>query len=76
LTDFPFQLSDPAFRRALLAVAGEDVSWRWRNSRRQRCSTLGFTSNARAASVIDTPCSSRRTTANLNSFVNFLRDDP
>src|SRR6266702_2579550 len=47
-----------------------------RNSRRQRCNTLGFTSNARAASPIDTPCSSRRTAASLNSLVNCLRDSP
>jgi hypothetical protein len=45
-----------------------------RNSRCQRCNTLGFTSNARAASAIHTPCSSRRTAANLNSFVNCLRE--
>src|ERR1700736_5466266 len=43
---------------------------------RPRCSTFGFTSNARAASVIETPCSSRRTAASLNSFVNCLRDNP
>src|SRR6202140_5254686 len=47
-----------------------------RNSRRQRCSTLGLTSNARAASPMETPCSSRRTAASLNSFVNNLRDNP
>src|SRR5260370_37035565 len=47
-----------------------------RNSRRQRCSTLGLTSNARAASPIETPCSSRRTAASLNSLVNNLRDNP
>src|SRR5471030_980038 len=47
-----------------------------RNSRLQRCSTLGLTSNARAASPMETPCSSRRTAASLNSFVNNLRDNP
>jgi len=47
-----------------------------RSSRRQRCSTFGFTSNARATSPRDTPCSSRRTAAGLNSFVNCLRDKP
>ena len=47
-----------------------------RNSRRQRCSTLGLTSNPRATSVIETPASSRRTAANLNSRVNCLRDNP
>src|SRR5215471_5349228 len=47
-----------------------------RNSRRQRCNTFGFTSNARATSAIETPCSSRRTAASLNSFVNCLRDNP
>src|ERR1700687_3524259 len=47
-----------------------------RNSRRQRCNTLGLTSNARAASPMDVPCSSRRTAASLNSFVNNLRDNP
>jgi hypothetical protein len=43
---------------------------------RHRCSTFGFTSNPRATSAIDTPCSSRRTAANLNSCVNCLRDKP
>jgi hypothetical protein len=43
---------------------------------RQRCSTLGFTSSARAASPIETPASSRLTAASLNSFVNCLRDNP
>src|ERR1039457_1270851 len=47
-----------------------------RNSRRQRCSTLALTSNARAASPMETPCSSRRTAASLNSFVNILLDNP
>jgi len=40
------------------------------------CNTLGFTSNARAASPIDTPYSSRGTAASLNSLVNCLRDNP
>src|SRR5262249_46649792 len=47
-----------------------------RNSRLQRCSTLGLTSNARATSAIETPCSSRRTPGILNSFLNCLRDNP
>jgi hypothetical protein len=45
-------------------------------SRRQRCSMLGFTSQARATSVIDAPSSNRRTAASLNSRVNFRRDIP
>ena len=45
-----------------------------RNSRRQRWSTFGLTSSALDASAIDTPCSSRLTAANLNSFVNNLRE--
>src|ERR1700683_1702735 len=57
-------------------LPGKTLPAPWRNSRRQRCSTLGFTSNARAASPMDTPCSSRRTAASLNSFVNCLRDKP
>src|SRR5262249_30520441 len=44
------------------------------NSRRQRCSSLGFTSNARATSAMLCPLSRRRTAVCLNSFVNFLRD--
>jgi hypothetical protein len=47
-----------------------------RNSRRHRCRTFGFTSNPRATSAIDIPCSSRRTAASLNSCVNCLRDNP
>jgi uncharacterized protein (DUF362 family) len=35
-----------------------------------------LTSNALAASAIETPCSSRRTAASLNSFVNNLRETP
>jgi hypothetical protein len=72
LADLALQFSDPAFRPARLPVAREGVAWPWRNSRRQRCKTLGLTSNARAASVIETPCPSRRTAASLNSFVNNL----
>jgi hypothetical protein len=34
------------------------------------------TCSIRAASAIETPCSNRRTAANLNSFVNCLRDNP
>jgi hypothetical protein len=40
-----------------------------------RCKTFGPTSSAGAASAIDTPCSSRRTAASLNSLVNCLRDN-
>src|SRR5262249_33175814 len=47
-----------------------------RNSRRQRCSTFGLTSNPRATSPMETPCSSRRTAASLNSLVNILLDNP
>jgi hypothetical protein len=74
--DFSLQLSDPTFRPALLAIARKGVPRPIPELRRQRCNTLGFTSNARAASVIDTPCSSRRPAANLNSFVSCLRDNP
>ena len=55
---------------------GNTLPGPWRNSRRQRCSTLGFTSNARATSPIETPRSSRCTAASLNSFVNILLDNP
>src|SRR5262249_43545902 len=48
----------------------------WRNSLRQRRSTLQLTSNARATSAIEIPCSSRWIAANLNSRVNRLRDNP
>src|SRR5665213_838803 len=47
-----------------------------RISRRQRCSTFGFTSSARATSPIVLPRSSRCTAASLNSFVNILLDNP
>src|SRR6266853_1055202 len=46
-----------------------------RNSRRQRCSTFGLTSNARAASPMETPCSSRRSeehTSELQSQSNLV----
>src|SRR6202042_1712486 len=55
---------------------GNTLPGPWRNSRRQRCSTLVLTSNARATSPIETPCSSRRTAASLNSLVNILLDNP
>src|ERR1019366_3763286 len=48
----------------------------WRISRRQRCSTFGFTSSARATSPIELPRSSRCTAASLNSLVNILLDNP
>jgi hypothetical protein len=44
-----------------------------RSSRRQRCRSLGCTSNARATSATLCPLSRRRTAVCLNSFVNFLR---
>src|ERR1019366_3599047 len=47
-----------------------------RNSRRQRSNTLGLPSNPRATSASETPASSRRTAASLNSLVNCLRDNP
>jgi hypothetical protein len=64
----------PSAQRCFL-LPGNALPGPVRNSRRQRCSPLGFTSNARAASPIKTPCSSRRTTASLNSLVNNLRDN-
>src|ERR1700682_1349718 len=47
-----------------------------RISRRQRCSTFGFTSSPRATPPIELPRSSRCTAASLNSFVNILLDNP
>src|ERR1035437_2334800 len=47
-----------------------------RTSRRQRCSTFGFTSSARATSPIELPRFSRCTAASLNSLVNILLDNP
>src|SRR5579864_3449506 len=57
-------------------LPGNTLPGPWRNSRRQRCSTFAFTSNARATSPMDTPCSSRWTAASLNSLVNILLDNP
>jgi len=57
-------------------LPGKTLPGPCQNSRRQRCSTLGLTSKPRANSVIETPGSSRRTAANLNSLVNCLRDNP
>src|ERR1700722_284524 len=47
-----------------------------RISRRHRCSTFGFTSNARATSPIELPRSSRCTSASLHSLGNILLDNP
>src|SRR5271154_2917541 len=55
---------------------GNTLPGPWRISRRQRCNTLGFTSNARATSPTELPRSSRCTAASLNSFVNILFDNP
>ena len=57
-------------------VPGNTLPGPWRNSRRQRCSTFAFTSNARATSPMETPCSSRRTAASLNSLVNSFSTIP
>src|SRR5450755_2251482 len=57
-------------------LPGNTLPGPWRNSRRQRCSTFGFTSKARATSPSDTPCSNRWTAASLNSLVNILLDNP
>ena len=64
------------YKRMQQEFPGNALPGPCRNSRRQRCSTLGLTSNARAASPIDIPCSSRRTAASLNSLVNCLRSNP
>src|SRR6185312_13178685 len=76
---WPIFLSSSAIRpsdQRCLPLPGNTLPGASRNSRRQRCSTFGLTSTPRATSAIDTPCSSRRTAANLNSFVNCLRDNP
>src|ERR1019366_775791 len=76
---WPILRSNSAMRpsaQRCLPAPGNALPGPIRNSRRQRCSTLGLTSNARAASPIETPCSSRRTAASLNSLVNNLRVNP
>ena len=76
LTDLPLQFSHPAFLGPPLAHPGKAFFQFSRRSRLQRCSTLGFNSQARATSATEAPNSSRRTTSALNSAVNFLRDKP
>src|SRR5277367_6633099 len=65
----------PSAQRCL-PYPGNTLPDPWRISRRQRCSTFGFTSNARATSPIELPRSSRCTAASLNSLVNILLDNP
>src|SRR5277367_4318593 len=65
----------PSAQRCL-PYPGNTLPDPWRISRRQRCSTFGFTSNARATSPIELPRSSRCTAASLNSLVNILFDNP
>jgi hypothetical protein len=74
--DLPFQLGDPAFLNPALSVPDKRLGAILRNSRRQRCSTFGFTSQARATSASEAPNSNRRMASSLNSFVNFRRDNP
>jgi hypothetical protein len=62
--------------RPLCPCPGNALPGACRNSRRQRSNTLGLTSNPRATSASETPASSRRTAASLNSLVNCLRDNP
>src|SRR6266852_3516924 len=59
-----------------LPPPGKTLPGPCRNSRRQRCSTFGLTSNARATSPSEAPFSIRWIAASLNSFVNCLRDNP
>jgi hypothetical protein len=59
-----------------LPAPGNEFPGASRNSCRQRCNKLGFTSNARATSATEEPDSSRCTAASFISRVNFLRDNP
>ena len=68
---WPILRSNSAIRpsdQRCFPLPGNTLPGPCRNSRRQRCSTLAFTSNARATSPMETPCSSRRTAASLNSL--------
>ena len=77
LADLPLQLRDPAFRPALLSVARKRIARPLRGTpAASGAARSGSPPTPRATSAIDTPCSSRRTAASLNSFVNCLRDNP
>src|ERR1700747_170801 len=79
LACWPILRSNSAIRpsdQRCFPLPGNTLPGPWRNSRRQRCSTLVFTSNARATSLMETPCSSRCTAASLNSLVNILLHNP
>src|SRR5882724_8100534 len=76
---WPILRSSSAMRpsaQRCLPCPGNTLPGPWRISRRQRCSTLGLTSNARATSPIELPRSSRCTAASLNSLVKILLDNP
>jgi hypothetical protein len=71
---FPFQLRQPGFFRAAVAVPGKRLGPVVTQLAPPAMQTLGLTSQARATSAIEAPNSSRLTAASLNSLVNFLRD--
>src|SRR6202011_976139 len=76
---WPILRSSSAMRpsaQRCLPWPGNTLPGPWRTSRRQRCSTLGFNSSARAPSPMELPRSSRCTAASLNSLVNILLDNP
>ncbi len=76
LPHLPFQFGDLTLRPAPGPVARESIARPLAKLSPPAVQNVGFTSDARAASAIEIPCSSRRTAAGLHSFVNCLRDNP
>jgi hypothetical protein len=76
LADLALQLSDAAFSPALLAVARKDVAWPGAELPPPALQDIGVDLQRPRRLSDGTPCSSRRTAASLNSFVNILLDNP
>jgi hypothetical protein len=76
LTDLAFQFRYPAFRLTLFPVARKRLAHACPELPFPAVQQVRITSDPRATSAIDTPCSNRPTAANLNSCVNCLRDNP
>ena len=76
LADFALEFRDPALRPALLPITRKDVAGTLTKLSAPAMQDVGIHLQSPGRFPIDTPCSSRRTAASLNSLVNCLRDNP
>jgi hypothetical protein len=76
LPDLTLQLGDPSFGPALLPIARKHIAWRLPELAPPAAQHTRVYFHCSCYFGTDSRCCSRRTAASLNSFVNFLRDNP